>query len=325
MALTERVSVAMCTYNGARFLADQLASIASQHRLPDEIVVCDDGSTDGTIDVLDEFKRRAPFPLRLIVNERNLGSTKNFEQALRLCEGDIVFLSDQDDVWLPEKTQRVLEAFAGASDIGAVFTDAEIVDEELRPAGYGLWDAIRFPLRERDAMRSGFAAHVLLKHNVVTGATMALRRRYLDLVAPIPGNWIHDGWIALLISAVARLEPIEERLVRYRQHARNQVGARREDLAGRVAAAKRVRRSAYLSVAQQYEIALDRLRSLPASELRRDLISRTQSKIRHQARRGRMPSNAMLRAVWVLRELVQGRYHEYSGGYRSALKDIAAL
>ena len=92
-------SVAMCTYNGARFLGAQLASVAAQARAPDELVVCDDRSTDETARVVEEFAAAAPFRVRLHVNERNLGTTRNFERAVSLCEGDLIALSDQDDVW----------------------------------------------------------------------------------------------------------------------------------------------------------------------------------------------------------------------------------
>src|SRR6266567_6944512 len=104
-----RISVAMCTYNGARFLREQLESIAAQSRLPDELVVCDDGSTDETVETIKAFVGRAPFAVRLEINSKNLGSTKNFEKAIGLCEGEIIALADQDDVWKPQKL-AVLEA-----------------------------------------------------------------------------------------------------------------------------------------------------------------------------------------------------------------------
>src|SRR4051794_15860948 len=95
-------SVAMCTYNGARFIGAQLASVAAQTRTPDELIVCDDRSTDETVAIVQKFADSAPFRVRLHVNEENLGSTKNFERAVSLCEGDLIALCDQDDVWLPE-------------------------------------------------------------------------------------------------------------------------------------------------------------------------------------------------------------------------------
>src|SRR5213080_381833 len=97
------LSVALCTYNGAAYLGEQLDSIVAQSRPPDELVVCDDGSTDETVEVLETFLAEAPFPVRLQRNEANLGFVKNFEQAISLCTGDFVALSDQDDVWMPGK------------------------------------------------------------------------------------------------------------------------------------------------------------------------------------------------------------------------------
>src|SRR5438128_2977881 len=101
--MADKISIAMCTYNGEQFLRDQLASIAVQTRPPDELVVCDDHSADATCEIVARFAASSPFPVRLHVNEQNLGSTKNFEHAIRLCEGDIIALSAQYDDWLPEK------------------------------------------------------------------------------------------------------------------------------------------------------------------------------------------------------------------------------
>src|SRR5687767_9778204 len=123
----------MCTYNGGRFVAEQLASLSAQTRLPDELVVCDDGSTDSTVDVINEFAVSAPFPVRAHVNETNLGSTKNYEKAIRFCAGDLIALADQDDVWLPAKLARIEQAFARSPGVGLVFSDAEAVDEGLQP------------------------------------------------------------------------------------------------------------------------------------------------------------------------------------------------
>src|SRR5918996_5112957 len=105
------VSVALCTYQGEKYLQEQLDSIAGQLRPPNEVVVCDDGSTDGTLGILDRFRSRAPFPVRVYVNEKQLGPTKNFERAIAHCEGALIFLSDQDDVWHPEKLSTLVPIF----------------------------------------------------------------------------------------------------------------------------------------------------------------------------------------------------------------------
>jgi len=103
------LSVAMCTYNGEQYLQEQLDSIIAQTRLPNEVVVCDDGSTDATLQILDEFQETAPFPVRIYRNGTRLGPTKNFEKAIKLCSGNVIALSDQDDVWMPHKLERLEE------------------------------------------------------------------------------------------------------------------------------------------------------------------------------------------------------------------------
>src|SRR2546423_1214622 len=140
----------MCAYNGAAYLPAQLASIAAQTRLPDELVICDDRSTDATQELLNDFAARAPIPVRVYTNERNLGSRKNFARAIELCAGDLVALCDQDDVWHTDKLRRMEAALAAQPEVGLVFTNAEIVDDETRPLGYQLWDCVHFtPAKQR--------------------------------------------------------------------------------------------------------------------------------------------------------------------------------
>src|SRR3989339_673267 len=97
------ISIAMCTYNGEKYIEQQLNSFLTQTILPNELVICDDCSKDKTIEILQEFSKKAKFPVRIYLNEKNLGSTKNFEKAIGLSKGDIIFCSDQDDVWHNQK------------------------------------------------------------------------------------------------------------------------------------------------------------------------------------------------------------------------------
>jgi len=101
------ISIALCTYNGEAYLSDQLASIVKQTQQPDELIACDDGSTDNTLQILDQFSGEAPFPVRVYLNQQRLGPTKNFEKAISLCSGDFIFLSDQDDVDATEGEQTI--------------------------------------------------------------------------------------------------------------------------------------------------------------------------------------------------------------------------
>jgi glycosyltransferase involved in cell wall biosynthesis len=223
-----KLSIAMCTHNGAAYLHEQLESLAAQTHLPDELIICDDRSSDGlTLKIIDEFARRAAFPVRFFVNEKNLGSKKNFEKAIRLCSEEVICLCDQDDFWLPNKLSRIEQAFISSPDAGLVFSDAEVVDEELQPMGASLWELGGFGPEKQESFRREGAFHSLLRGNVVTGTTMAFRSRFRDVVLSIPETAVlqHDGWIALTVSAVSDFVLIEEPLIKYRQHATQQIGA----------------------------------------------------------------------------------------------------
>ncbi len=131
-----RMSVALCTYNGQAYLPEQLESIATQTLLPDELVVCDDCSTDITPQLIKDFAAGAPFPVRFLSNPENLGSTRNFAQTVELCGGEIIALADQDDVWRRDKLAR-LAALMSDPQVGMAFSNAECVDEPAAcPLGY---------------------------------------------------------------------------------------------------------------------------------------------------------------------------------------------
>lgn len=325
-----KISVAMCTYDGERFLREQLASIAAQGRTPDELVVCDDRSSDSTRDIVREFAAAAPFAVRLHVNERNLGSTKNFERAIGLCEGELIALSDQDDVWLPSKLGRIEERFAKEPRAGLVFSDAEVVDESLRPLGYSLWESVGFDPAHRRLVRGGRALDVLLPGWTVTGATLAFRSAYRNLVLEIPDDLalIHDGWIALMIASVAEVSFIEEPLVKYRQHSRQQIGAR-ERKAREAAGVEGVREAIARPNSYAEMIEIGGRARLRLAERRdeyggAEALAKLEARLRHLRARANLPRGRLSRARCVLGELLSRRYHLYSNGVYSAVKDLLA-
>jgi glycosyltransferase involved in cell wall biosynthesis len=324
-----KLSVAMCTYNGARFLPAQLQSIAVQTRPPDELVVCDDHSTDATCALLDGFAASAPFPVRRHVNARNLGSTKNFEQAIGLCAGDVIALSDQDDVWHPDKLRRSEAALAAAPAAGLVFTNAEVVDQHMRPLGVCLWECVRLTPRKQYLVCRGHGFGELLEGNFVTGATLAFRAVYKDLILPIPADirLIHDGWIACLIAATADLVLIDEPLVRYRQHGRQQIGTMLPSVIPESSGLAALREGAHRRT--DFDAAI---RELGAIKVRleervgayrdRDVIPALVARLGHLETRARLPRSRLSRVPYVLRELFSWRYHAYSKGLGSAAKDL---
>src|SRR4029079_2609300 len=138
------ISIAMCTYNGAEFLPAQLESIITQSRPPDEIVICDDCSTDDTQALLKKFAVESSVPVTIHINDQNLGSVKNFERAITLCTGDVIALSDQDDVWRSDKLALFESVLNNSPTAGIVFSDAAIVDENLKPLSRRMWDEVGF-------------------------------------------------------------------------------------------------------------------------------------------------------------------------------------
>lgn len=219
-----RISVALCTYNGALYLPEQLKSLVEQQRPPDEVVICDDVSSDGTFALLEAFARSAPFPVRLERNAENLGYSRNFVKAVGLCSGDVIALCDQDDVWYGNKLLRLEEEFVSHPEMAGVFSDGDLMATDSRPLPGTLWGSFHFLPEDQRRIVGGEAVPVLLQRNVVTGMAFAFRSSSRSLLAHMPDHWPHDFWLALMLAAEGRLLPCPERLVAYRVHHQQQVG-----------------------------------------------------------------------------------------------------
>jgi len=223
------ISVALCTYNGERFLRQQLESLSIQTLLPSELVACDDSSSDGTLPILQDFANRSPFPVRIYRNSSRLGVVKNFEQAIAKCCGDLVALADQDDVWFPEKLKTIIEVFMQDPKAETVFTNAVIISQAGRSRCRRLSHNLRFSRSRIECeMKNETIVSMLAQRNICTGATMALRREILPFALPFPTMrepfMIHDGWIAIVAAARGTLRYVGEPLICYRQHPQQQIG-----------------------------------------------------------------------------------------------------
>jgi glycosyltransferase involved in cell wall biosynthesis len=325
------MSVAMCTYNGADFLPAQLASIAEQTRQPDELIICDDASTDGTRALLESFARTASIPVSVHFSDQNTGSVKNFERAIGLCTGDVIALCDQDDVWRKDKLALVEQAFQRNDATGLVFSDAEIVDENLNPLHRKIWEAVGFDAHKQKLIRTGKSLDVLITGWTVTGATMAFRSAYIDLALPVPTNiaMIHDGWIALTIAAVTGVDFIEQPLIKYRQHERQQVGvpttanapAERGIQALEIALRRRYSAADLHQILSVLEERLQTQRN--TFDCRRALAFVSDYSL-HLDVRANLPRKRLSRVPRILRELLTWRYHEYANGFKSAAKDLVS-
>ncbi|HTQ60906.1 MAG TPA: glycosyltransferase family 2 protein [Candidatus Solibacter sp.] len=317
------ISVAMCTYNGARFLPEQLESIAAQARLPDELVVCDDRSTDESVEIVKGFARDAPFSVRLEINEGNLGSTKNFEKAIGFCHGEIIALADQDDSWHAEKLRSIASVLENNERVGAVFSDAGLIDDDSLPLPGTLWSSFLFSSSEQKKFERGQGLKVLLKHATVTGATMAFRGGFRGLILPIPPKQVHDHWIVLLIASVSQIAPIRSPLVRYRRHPDQQIGPGADSLWQMIRLSTDAGRDGYFGEVERFNEICGRL--VGRSEMfhpHPNALRLIRQKIRHRETRGRLPNSKFLRLPLLIREIATYRYWRYSNGIGSVAKDL---
>lgn len=324
-----KVSVAMCTFNGAEYLADQLASIARQTLPPLELIVCDDCSEDGTVALLEAHSVSAAYPVKIFVNDSRLGSTRNFEKAIALCSGEAIALSDQDDVWADDKLQTLVDVLAKNENIGAVFSNADVVDEQLKPLGSDIFKNNGFNHREQNVLRSEQYYLLVLTRTFVTGMTMMFRSRYKYLLFPMPDfdkDMIHDRWIAIVIAAVSKIEFVDRPLVLYRQHVQQQIGS--SDF-NRLAKLKQILLSS-LTFSERHDDFYTSWRSLDLVKQRLSLwdspitpenVRILNENIAHLSHRATLPFSRTQRTKPVIREVLTKRYGRYSRGIGSAVKD----
>ena len=285
------VSVVMCTYNGARYLREQLESIARQSRLPAELIVCDDGSDDETVPILRTFASDVQFPVRISRNPDRLGSTRNFDQAIGLASGELIALCDQDDVWTPEKLERLSDILIANASLGGVFSDAALIDDNGRSIGSTLFEKHRFSSRKQREFLDN-PAKVLLKHDVVTGATLMFRRAMLPFVRPIPPSWVHDAWLAWIISLHSNLALTTAPFTFYRIHDGQQFGIGS-------ARPKQDARRHYRRVAHQFEDLADHLLHSGWTD-KDDIIHRIRAKVAFLQKESVLSTSLLIRVLQMI-------------------------
>ena len=318
-----RVSIAMATCNGEDWVEAQLASFVEQDRRPDELVVLDDASDDATLERVRAFAAEAPFPVQVESRSERVGATSNFADAIARCQGDLVFLADQDDVWLPEKIATLAAVLDQRSGVGAVFCNGTVVDGDGRPLGYDLWQALGFGPREQRAVMSGRAHEVFARHVVAAGTGLAFRRQFVPWLEPFPTlRSAHDAWVAALIAGVAEVACVERPLIHYRLHGANQIGLRRFDLRDQFQQAKRQLETGALEYAVAFfDEACQRLASAE-EPIRPGALEAYQRKLAHARWRCDLPDGRLARAPGVAIEAMRGGYRRYGYGWKSAAQDL---
>ncbi len=325
VATSPRCAVVLCTYNGERFLSQQLESLRAQTLQPASYVLSDDASTDGTWALLQAFAAdRVDAGCEVILhrNEANLGYVRHFEQALRRANADVLFPCDQDDVWHPCKIERMAAVFAARPGLLLLHGDAHLVDGEGEPLGRRLFEVLEVTPGEMKAMHEGRAFEVLLRRNIVTGAVMAMRQRLLATALPVGDGWAHDEWLAMLGAMQGEADTLDEVLIDYRQHGGNQIGVRQRSLVQKHLGIG-VERREFLRrlVGRQQSL----LAYLQTHEPHHRNIEEIRDRLAHARFRASLDSRGLTRLRQVVGEWRRGRYSRYGSGWRSVASDWLGL
>ncbi|WP_164969639.1 glycosyltransferase family 2 protein [Aquirufa rosea] len=309
-----KISIALCTRNGEKFLRTQLSSFVDQTLQADEIIVCDEGSTDQTLSILEQFAEK--LPLKIYKNPQQLGTYRNFEKAISLCHGDIIFPADQDDYWVPQKLERVYTYFKLHPEIDAIFTDALLVDEFGQTSGKKLWESFRFRQKQQEDWKKGKSLEILLDGNRVTGCTMGIRKSYFERVSPfpdsLPSSFLHDAWLGIMAAAENKIDFIPATYVHYRLHSEQQVGVKGiagkpPTLVDRISRPHAEKVAPYLKtwnfLCQVREAMLDTNPKLSLEALH--------TKIEYLDRRAHLPETRWKRLKPTLLNLLSGYYHRF--------------
>jgi glycosyltransferase involved in cell wall biosynthesis len=317
------LSVAMCTYNGEKYIGEQLDSIINQTIKVNEIIICDDCSSDGTLGILNDYQESYPDLIKVIINEKNMGYVKNFEKSISNCTGELIFLSDQDDVWMPDKVEKISNKFHSDSSITCIFTDAKVVGKNLVESKGELWDQVGFTKEQRKEFTNEGALIQLIKRNVATGATMAFKCSMIKNIIPIPEKIVHDAWIAFICSLHGKTQVVDEPLILYRQHEGQQIGSS-TDIFFKI---KKAKAEKGISILWNYESSKHVLEKLIKYKkeygLNDDLIYLAKDRVDFfRARLGNKKKSFISKLYFDLNPKNINRYSTYVFGFQSIVKDL---
>lgn len=317
-----KISVALCTYNGEKYIREQLDSILKQTVLPDEIVIFDDCSTDNTVEIIKTYIRESHITWKLSVNQKNLGYIGNFDQAIRKCSGDIIFPSDQDDVWLENKIEKMVSIFYQKPDHKLVFSNAYITDDNLNIQKSDLWK-IRHLKFKTPSLSPYVIVKMILKTLNIHGCTMAFKRELYTYTEAIPKYWAHDSWATVLVSLFdhSYSYALSDKLILYRQHNSNLYGAKpisMLDRLNRFLNFSNNQKFKYLAI-QNLLLYINNKNNLIKNE-EYHLLKECHSFLEKQS--SWHNKSKILVMLDIIIELFKGSYHRHYTGFRAVIKDI---
>jgi glycosyltransferase involved in cell wall biosynthesis len=324
---TTSISVALCTFNGERYLTEQLDSISCQTVLPDEVVIADDGSSDATLEIVDAWAQAFPATVVVLDEPLRQGITANFERALAATTGAISLLSDQDDVWQPdrvEQTRRILDGHTW----GLVASDAPLIDGESHDLGETIHSRLGLSIAERASLATGDLFDTALRRNLATGATVAVTRALWQAARPFPSTWLHDEWLTMLAASADVALWSDDPFISYRVHNSNVVGVTRPTLRYRIDRVFEPQRERMERLASRASDLVDRwdelneLRQLVGDDVWRSRGSAVKAKAAFEAERASLPSRRLSRLATVGRLARAGQYQKFaSRGRLDVLRD----
>jgi glycosyltransferase involved in cell wall biosynthesis len=300
-----KVSIALCTYNGENFIEEQLKSILEQSILPNEIVICDDRSTDNTLILIENTLANKNVTYKIIKNQQKLGVVRNFEKAISLSNGDYIFLCDQDDIWHENKIEVLLNYMDNHKNIDVVFTNAYLCGDKKGK----LWDLISFTKEKQKSWQENGSLYTILRYkSICTAASMAIRNQAKEYLLPLytAEDFIHDGLIAISAAINNRIDFLDQCLYSYRIH--------NEQWSAKVNKDKSYsfnqmleNKCAYLDIfIKRYNIKDKQILNM----------------FNHYLTRKNRESGFAKRLKQLLPELINGNYSRYSNGLKSMVGDI---
>jgi glycosyltransferase involved in cell wall biosynthesis len=315
-------SVAIAAYKGEKYLKEQLESLFAQTRLPDEIVICDDSPDDAIKKIVETLAASSPCKIHYHHNHTQCGLNGNFSKAVSLCRGNIIFFCDQDDVWLSKKIELMLEVLYKNPEIGAVFCDSTVVDENLKSLGYSLWDMCGFILSRQKKLMNGKALDIFLKRAIATGHNIAFRAEYKKILLPFISPLAYDISVCILLACVTKWGMLDEELTLYRIHDNNLSNTSQHSIAQQLELSRAsIKNNKFKTNVDFFKAILDRLEQSDY-DISLETSNKLRQKIKHFLKRANLSSNIFYRMPLIINETFNGNYFSYANGWKSILVDI---
>ncbi len=321
-----KTSIVLCTYNGEAYLQQQLDSYLAQSQLPNELVVFDDGSTDQSLSILEHFSSSAPFKVSIHRNENRLGSAVNFIHCLLAASGDLIFFSDHDDIWSPDKIATFVDQYKNHSDSKLLLSNANLIDENNSVIQHNFLKSIDFYHRWNqdsmfDLMRKNYGflnGFLLCVHKDVQQLVKAHLQQFL--AKPMG----HDHFIGLLVAATyskKQVRLIDQELVSYRQHQSQVIGAKSSKIGQQrideLATQKKEEKANHLVTHLQY------LKKCISLLPRHEQITFSNTKAFYERRIQNSNKNILSKFFFALQSMINGQYKKHCQyPIKEAIRDI---